>query len=255
MLTTFQLAAASNGRSLWFLTRSSGLVSLVLLSATVLIGIVASVGWTNVSWPRFVSQAVHRNLSLFCLGFVGIHIVSTVADRFVPVTFVDAVLPFASPYRPIYVGLGALSFDLLLAVLFTSALRHRVGYDSWRFVHWLAYLCWPIALVHALGSGSDARLSPVLAIEAACTAAVLGAAGWRLVTASTSPVARRVWMAVGTLVVTMAIVTFAARGPLRPGWSQRAGTSDSVQPAVVATNRGAGATSGVSLNHDRGSAG
>ena len=86
--------------------------------------------------------------------------VTTVSDGYVPIGFVDVFIPFLSPYRPFYVGLGALTFDLLLAVLVTSALRHRIGYASWRFVHWLAYLCWPIALFHALGTGTDAAAPP-----------------------------------------------------------------------------------------------
>ena len=156
------IGAASNGKALWYLTRSTGLVALVLLTATVVLGVVASVGWTTERWPRFLSQDVHRNLSLFCVGFVAIHVITTVSDGYVPIGFADAFVPFRTPYRPLYVGLGALTFDLLLAVLITSALRHRIGFASWRFVHWLAYLCFPIALFHSLGSGTDAPLPLVL---------------------------------------------------------------------------------------------
>ena len=152
----------TNAKALWYLTRSTGLVALILLTATLVIGVVASVGWTTERWPRFLSQSVHRNLSLFCVAFVGLHVVTTVSDGYVPIGFADAFLPFLSPYRPIWIGLGALAFDLLLIVLLSSALRRRIGYASWRFVHWLAYLCWPIALFHALGSGSDSPLPVVL---------------------------------------------------------------------------------------------
>ena len=145
---TVLTTAAVGGKAFWYLTRASGLVALVLLSATILIGVVASVGWTTERWPRFLSQDVHRNLSLLCLAFLGVHVATTVLDGYVPIGLVDVVLPFHSPYRPIYVGLGALGLDLLVAVLVTSGLRHRIGYSSWRFVHWLAYLCWPIALLH-----------------------------------------------------------------------------------------------------------
>jgi sulfoxide reductase heme-binding subunit YedZ len=178
-LATTQVTAAIGGKAFWYLTRASGLVSLVLLSATILLGIVASVGWTSRRWPRFLSQDLHRNLSLLCITFVGVHVVTTVVDGYVPIGFVDVVLPFRSAYRPIYLGLGALCFDLLLAVLITSGLRHRIGYGSWRFVHWLAYLCWPIALVHGLGSGTDTPLPLVLGVEAACTAVVVAALTWR----------------------------------------------------------------------------
>ena len=225
---------AVGGKAFWYLTRASGLVALVLLSATILIGVVASVGWTTERWPRFVSQDVHRNLSLLCIVFVGVHVVTTVLDGFVPIGFVDAVLPFRSSYRPIYLGLGALGFDLLLAVLVTSALRHRIGYGSWRFVHWLAYLSWPIALIHGLGSGTDTPLPVVLFVEAACTAAVLAAFAWRLTTGRSLPIARRAAAGIAAVVVTLAIAGFAAVGPLRPRWSHRSGTSAAVLAQIAA---------------------
>ena len=186
--------AATGGKALWYLTRSTGLVALVLLTATVVLGVVASVGWTTERWPRFLSQGVHRNLSLFCVGFVALHVVTTVSDGYVPIGFADAFLPFLTPYRPLWVGLGALAFDLLLVVLVTSALRHRIGYDSWRFVHWLAYLCWPIAMFHSLGSGSDSSLPSPSASTPSCTAAVLAAVAWRVGTGRTfraGPAGRR----------------------------------------------------------------
>ena len=233
-VATTQTVATVGGKALWFLTRASGLVSIVLLSATIVLGVVASVGWTSERWPRFLSQNVHRNLSLLCIAFVGVHVVTTVVDGFVPIGFIDAVLPFHSPYRPIYLGLGALCFDLLLAVLITSGLRHRIGYSSWRFVHWLAYLCWPIALLHGLGSGTDTPLPIVLLVEAVCTAAVLAALAWRLTTGRTLPVARRAAAGVGAVVVTLAIAGFAAIGPLRPDWSHRSGTSSALLSQIAA---------------------
>jgi methionine sulfoxide reductase heme-binding subunit len=211
--------------ALWYLTRASGLVSLILLTATVVLGIVASVGWTGTRWPRFLSQAVHRNLSLFCLALIGVHVVSTVGDGYVPIGVVDAVIPFRSPYRPMWVGLGALAFDMLLAVAITSALRRRIGVAAWRGVHWLAYACWPVAAIHGLGSGSDPRLPGAMLVFVACTAAVAAAVAWRLVSGRARTPARRVGGAVAGAAVLVVIAVFAVVGPLRPGWSHRAGTS------------------------------
>jgi sulfoxide reductase heme-binding subunit YedZ len=214
--------------TLWYLTRATGLVSLILLSATVVLGTVASVGWTTNRWPRFLSQSVHRNLSLFCLALIGIHIVSTVGDGYVPIGFADAVIPFRSPYRPIWVGLGALAFDLLLAVALTSALRRRIGVAAWRGVHWLAYACWPIAAVHGLGSGSDARLPGTTLVFVVCVGSVVAAVAWRLAVGRARSVTWRVGGAIGTAAVLLVIAAFAAAGPLRPGWSHRAGTSSAL---------------------------
>jgi len=231
---TSPTVVAVGGKAFWFLTRASGLVSIVLLTATIVLGVVASVGWTSERWPRFLSQNVHRNLSLLCMAFVGVHVVTTVVDGFVPIGFIDAFVPFHTPYRPIYLGLGALCVDLMLAVLITSGLRHRIGYGSWRFVHWLAYLCWPIALLHGLGSGTDTPLPIVLMVEAACTAAVLAALAWRLTTGRALPIARRTAAGIGAVVVTLAIAGFAAVGPLRPDWSHRSGTSSALLSQIAA---------------------
>ena len=235
--------AALGGRAFWYLTRASGLVALVLLTTTIVLGVVASVGWTTRQWPRFLSQDLHRNVSLLCLAFVGVHVATTVLDGYVPIGLVDVFVPFRSPYRPLYIGLGALGLDLLLAVLVTSALRHRIGYGSWRFVHWLAYLCWPIALIHGLGSGTDTPLPLVLAVESACALAVLGAFAWRMTTGRTLPVGRRALAGIGAVVVTLAIAGFAALGPLRPDWSHRSGTTSSLLARLAKENHAA-ATSG-----------
>ncbi len=221
----FQLATATGGRALWYLTRATGVVALILLTVSVVMGTVAAVGWATERWPRFLSQSVHRNVSLFCICLVGLHVLTTVSDGYVPIGFATAFVPFLTPYRPLWIGLGALAFDLLLVVMITSALRHRIGFSSWRFVHWLAYLCWPIAVFHSLGSGSDASLPFVLAIDTVCGAAVVAAVACRLATGRTFPVGRRVAAAAGPVVVLLARVVFAASGPLRPGWSHRAGTS------------------------------
>ena len=120
-MTASLLATVGHGSTaLWYLTRATGLVSLILLSATVVLGTVASVGWTSDRWPRFLSQSLHRNLSLLCVVLIGVHVVTTVGDGYVPIGLADAVIPFRSPYRPIWVGLGAVAFDMLLAVAITT---------------------------------------------------------------------------------------------------------------------------------------
>jgi hypothetical protein len=168
---------------------------------------------------------VHRNLSLFCLALIAIHIVTTVADGYVPIGYLDAFVPFLTPYRPLWIGLGAVAFDMLLAVAITSALRGRIGVRAWRGVHYLAYACWPIAVLHGLGSGTDARLSITLLIGVVCVAAVVSTVVWRLIAARGVPRARRVAAATAMTALVIGTVVFARAGPLQPGWSRRAGTS------------------------------
>lgn len=214
--------------ALWYLTRGTGIVALVVLTATVVLGIVASVGWASPLLPRFVSRDLHRNLSLFCLVLLVAHIVTAVADGFAPIGFLAAVVPFSSPYRPLWLGLGALAFDLLLILAVTSALRRHLGQRAWRAVHWAAYACWPVALLHGLGTGTDTRVGVVLALNAACVLAVLAAVSWRL--AVGWPKAKGVRLAAGGAAVAfpIALVAFVATGPLQRGWALRAGTPPSL---------------------------
>jgi len=228
-MTAGMLATVGHGSAaLWYLTRATGLVSLILLSATVVLGTVASVGWTSDRWPRFLSQSVHRNLSLFSVVLIGVHVVTTVGDGYVPIGLADAVIPFRSAYRPIWVGLGAVAFDMLLAVGITSAVRRRIGVAVWRGVHWLAYACWPIAVLHGLGSGTDPRLPGAMLVFVLCMAAVAAAVAWRLAAGWARSVTWRIGGAVTGAAVLVVITAFAVVGPLGSGWAHRAGTSSAL---------------------------
>ena len=90
----------------------------------------------------FLIAALHKNISLLVVVFLAVHIVTAVADNFVPIGWLDVVVPFHSPYRPVWLGLGAIAFDLLAALVVTSLLRNRLGYRAWRAIHWTSYACW-----------------------------------------------------------------------------------------------------------------
>jgi hypothetical protein len=174
-----------------------------------------------------VTAGLHRNISLLVVAFLGVHIATAVLDSFAPIGWLDSVIPFVSAYRPIWLGLGALAFDLLLAVVVTSLVRRRLGYPAWRAVHWLSYACWPIALIHGFGTGSDTVIGWVLVLSLACLGAVLAAVWWRLWKsrdAGPAYAATRAWAAVASVVVPLVVVVWLVVGPLRPGWASRAGT-------------------------------
>jgi predicted ferric reductase len=159
----------------WMLTRASGAVSLLLLTAAFALGIADVARWRSRTWPRFAVDALHRNLALTALAFVALHVVTTVLDRFVHIGLLAAVVPFSNSYKGFWLGLGAVAFDLFLALIVTSLLRRRIGLRAWRAVHWAAYACWPVALAHALGTGTDASRPWMLGLAIGCTA-VIGAA-------------------------------------------------------------------------------
>ena len=156
-------AAALGPSAYWYLTRGTGAVALVLLTVSVVIGIAGSLRVTIYNWPRFAIDAVHRDVSLLAIVLLAVHIVTSVLDGFAPISLTAAVIPFISSYRPFWLGLGALAFDLLLAIAITSLVRRRLGYQRWRAIHWLAYASWPIAVLHGLGTGTDTKVWWMLA--------------------------------------------------------------------------------------------
>jgi sulfoxide reductase heme-binding subunit YedZ len=215
-------AAGTHGSPLWYATRATGVVALVLLTATVILGIAGTARFTTPGWPRVVSAGLHRNLSLLVLAFLALHVLSTVLDGYVHIGVAAAFIPFSSSYRGFWLGLGAIALDLLIALAVTSLLRDRIPYRVWRGVHWAAYASWPIALWHALGTGTDSRLTWLLAADALCLGAVAAAAWWRLSLVRPGPA--RTAAIVLVLIVPLATALFALVGPLAPGWSRRAGT-------------------------------
>ena len=208
---------------LWYLTRGSGAVALVLLTAAVLVGVLSSLRVSSDRWPRFAIGTLHRNLTLLSVAFVAVHVVTTIADGYAPIGVKDAFVPFLSSYRPVWLGLGAVAVDLLVALVVTSYLRRRIGARIWRSVHWLAYVCWPVAVVHSLGTGSDARSGWLVVAGGVCLAAVALAVAGRLV-AGGGQRGPRLGGAFAAVAVPVAIVLWYQGGPARHGWARRAGT-------------------------------
>jgi predicted ferric reductase len=166
---------------LWFASRGTGLVSLLLLTATVALGAAHTGRLAGRAGTRFAMATLHRDLSLVVLAFLTIHVTTAIIDPYASIRWVDALVPWVSSYQPLWLGLGTVAFDLLLATLVTSLVRTRLSHRFWRAVHWSAYVCWPVAVVHGIGiGGADSRIPWVLAIDAGCVVAVLAAVGWRV---------------------------------------------------------------------------
>jgi Ferric reductase like transmembrane component len=223
--------AASGPSAYWYLTRGSGVVALLLLTSGVVLGVLTSTRWAAPRWPRFVVSGLHRNVTLLALAFVCVHVLTTLLDGFAPIGLRDAVIPFVSRYRPLWLGFGALAFDLLLAIIATSLMRARIGYRMWRVVHWLAYASWPVALVHALGTGSDARTGWFGLLALAAVLAVVLSVLWRVVEAASARGSIRVAGGVAALALPALIGIWAESGPLAHGWARRAGTPASLLSA------------------------
>jgi hypothetical protein len=175
---------------LWYTTRGAGAVTQVLLSGVVILGILSSLRVQSARWPRFLTTGLHRNLALLTLVFLSLHIVTAVVDPFTHLGWLAAIIPFSSYYRTLWLGLGTVAFELLLAIAVTSLMRGFIGHGAWRAVHWLAYASWPVAVVHGLGTGTDVWSDWFLALTAVCAGAVLIAAGYRVLSGPSDPLAK-----------------------------------------------------------------
>lgn len=185
------VAAATGSQGLWFVSRASGLVLLVLLTTVIVLGVAARLGAAPGRWPRFVVVELHRTLALFLVAFLALHVLTAILDPFVSIGWAATVLPFTSGYRTLAIGLGTLAVDLGAAVLLTSVVRARLGFRVWRAVHWLAYLAWPAAFGHALTAGGDLRTGWVAAVIWGSAAATAVAVAARLTAAVATGLAGR----------------------------------------------------------------
>lgn len=234
-------AAITSGPSAyWYLTRGTGTVALVLLTVSVVLGVAHVNRAQSERVPRFVLDAVHRTASLLAVVFTALHILTAVADSFAPISVGDAFIPFGGAYRPLWLGLGAVAFDLLLAVALTSILRARLSHPVWRATHWAAYLSWPVAVLHGLGTGSDTRFGWMIAIVGLCVVAVAVAATIRLVTGRSTAARVRVPALGAAIVLPFGLIVWLPSGPLAAGWARRSGTpayllSSATAPSAATT--------------------
>jgi predicted ferric reductase len=219
---------AASGSAYWYLTRSTGGVALLLLTIAIALGVVDVQRWSTPRWPRFLVDSLHRNVSLLAMVFLVLHVITSVLDSFAPISLLDAFVPFAGSYRPLWLGLGAVAFDLLIAVTLTSMLRQRVGYTSWRAIHWLTYASWPIALLHGLGTGSDGASTWLLALSTFCAAVVLAAVLVRVAAGWPEHLARRGAALGGAGVFSLFLLVWLPAGPLGSEWARRSGTPKSL---------------------------
>jgi sulfoxide reductase heme-binding subunit YedZ len=215
---------AASGSLYWYLTRSTGAVALLLLTMAIILGVVDVQRWSTPRWPRFLLDSLHRNVSLLAFAFLVLHVLTSILDSFAPISLIDAFVPFFGSYRPFWLGLGAISFDMIIAVIVTSLLRARMGYGSWRAIHWLTYASWPVALLHGLGTGSDVKFTWLLAISILCLLAVVAAVLARVLRGWPEHLRVRGAALGGTGAFALFLVLWLPQGPLGSEWARRSGT-------------------------------
>ena len=176
------------GPVLWYVNRSSGLVLLVLLTLTVLLGTVSTRGEAGSRVPRFVLQSLHRNVGLLTMVLLGLHVITAVLDEYVDIRWWQALAPWQLHYEPVWLALGIVALDLLIAVVVTSLARRHLSLRAWWLVHMTTYAVWGLSLLHGIGIGTDSS------------------AGWT----------RWLYVGCGALVAAAVVLRFAhRRGPAR----------------------------------------
>jgi sulfoxide reductase heme-binding subunit YedZ len=166
--------------ALWALGRGTGVVALVVLTLSLLLGILSRSGRPLAGLGRFGLNEVHRTAAMTGVGLIAVHVGSLFFDPYAQLHLVDFVVPFVGTDRPLWLGLGTVAVDLLAVITVVALLRDRVGPRVFRAVHWLTYALWPVSLLHSLGDGTDAGSLWLVAVAMVCSGAVAAAVTWRL---------------------------------------------------------------------------
>jgi predicted ferric reductase len=232
------------GSITWDVARVGGLMAYVLTAASVVVGILLSLKWRSDSWPRFVTNELHRFVTLVGLLFVGIHTLAVAVDPFIGFTPLEVVVPFVSHYRPLWVALGIVAAYLGIAIYLSERVRSRIGYEWWRRFHSLAFAVFVLATLHGLGTGSDSKAPWAIAMYAGCGLLVVGLLALRMLPSKGN--AGHPVVAAVVVLLTVEIVLWAATGPLRTGWNAVANDGNGSGAATTAppggTGDGGGAT-------------
>lgn len=178
--------------ALWYASRATGLVSLLMFTAVMVLGAANGARLSTPRWPRFAVASLHRNLSLLTVVFLAIHIATAIIDPYAGIQWITVVVPFVSHYEPFWLGLGTVAFDLFVALVISSLARPRINPRLWRLIHWAAYACWPIAIIHGFGiGGADSRLLWMRILDVVCVLTVVIAAICRMCVRHADTEARR----------------------------------------------------------------
>jgi len=227
----------------WTVARAGGFLAYGLLTASVVFGLVLSLGWRSKLWTRFVTTETHRFITLAGLVFIVVHGVALLLDPFIGFSPLEILVPGLSHYRPLYVAFGIVGAYLAIAIWASEYLRSRIGYRWWRRFHVLAFLAWALATVHGIGNGTDTRAPWAIAVYGISVALVVGLLALRLrprgVPRSRGVLrsASLVRPAVGGLVLVAVVAAgaWAYTGPMQPGWNAVANNGRGSGSATVAS--------------------
>lgn len=171
----------------WILARTTGLMAYVLLTLTVLAGLVIKTRPFGRALNSAAVTDTHRFLSLLALGTIGLHGLALTLDRTVRIGLAALILPGLAPYRPLATGLGVVAAELAALIVVSFPLRRRIGVRMWRRLHWATYLVFALGTAHGLAAGTDSARPWTLALYLGAVFAVAAATAWRALVAPTKP--------------------------------------------------------------------
>jgi predicted ferric reductase len=175
------LFALSSTQTMWYVTRAAGIISYLLVWLSTVWGLAVSNKILDPVLHRMFTYDFHQFLSLLAIGFIFLHVGVLLADKYLPFSVAQLVVPFTAPYRPVWVGIGQIGLYLTLLVSITFYIRKWIGQKTFRMIHLLSYLAFLGAALHGLFSGTDSPLPTVQAMYLVTTLSVVFLTAYRII--------------------------------------------------------------------------
>ena len=174
----------------WILARASGFAAYVLLTFSVLAGLVVKSRPFGMALKPATATDLHRTLALLSVGALVLHCLTLVLDATIEIGLGALLVPGLSPYRPVWTALGVLAAELMILVYASFSLRRRIGQKNWRRLHYTTFAIFAGATVHGLMAGTDSGASWALSLYLGAVGAVLFATVWRVLVPPARPTPR-----------------------------------------------------------------
>lgn len=172
------------GAMQWYVLRGTGTVLVALFTLSTALGVMSTARAGSARWPRFATQALHRNVSLLTMAMLTVHVVVAIIDTAVDIRWYEAFLPRSGAYKGFYLWLGTFATDVTIAIVLTSLVRHRLSHRMWRTLHVAAYASWAFGLWHGVAIGTDTTTTWGMGVTVASVGVVAAVAVIRLATLS-----------------------------------------------------------------------
>lgn len=171
----------------WIIARATGLTAYVLLTLSVLAGLVVKARPLGRALNTASVTDTHRFLSLLALVSIAVHGLALVLDKTVQISLPALLVPGLAGYRPVATGLGVVAAELAAVIIVSFRFRRRIGHRNWRRLHWATYLVFALATAHGLAAGTDSAHRWAFGLYLGAVFSVAVATAWRVLTSPTRP--------------------------------------------------------------------